>query len=237
MRISELAEHSGVPATTLRYYEGAGLVPAERTEAGYRVYREDSVRRLAVIGAAKDLGLPLTDIAEVLAVWDGGACVEVKSELRPRVAASLERVEGRLAELADFAGGVRSALRRLDALPDRDGPCDDECGLGAGGPVAAGETWRSAPLACSLDNDAAADRTEQWHRAIEGAERAPIPNGLRLTVAADRASSLAALAAAEQRCCPFFGFALHFDGPLVHLDIRAPEAAATMLAEIFGAAP
>ncbi|WP_460695711.1 MerR family transcriptional regulator [Nocardia thraciensis] len=235
MRISELAERSGVPATTLRYYEGAGLVPAARNEAGYRVYQEDSLRRLAVIGAAKELGLPLADIAEVLAVWDGGACAEVKSELRPRVAASLERVEGRLAELADFAGGVRSALRRLDALPERDGPCDDECGLGEGGPAVAGDSWRAAPIACSLDRAAEAERTEQWHRVIEGAERVALPNGLRLTISADRASSLAALAAAEQHCCPFFGFTLHFDGPRLHFDVHAPESAAEILAETFGA--
>ncbi|MFF0009795.1 MerR family DNA-binding transcriptional regulator [Streptomyces tibetensis] len=34
MRISQLATRSGVPATTLRFYESAGLLPAERTPAG-----------------------------------------------------------------------------------------------------------------------------------------------------------------------------------------------------------
>lgn len=58
MRISQLAERSGVPATTLRFYEGAGLLPADRTPAGYRSYDEDAVERLAFIGAAKRLGLP-----------------------------------------------------------------------------------------------------------------------------------------------------------------------------------
>ncbi|MFD5036597.1 MerR family DNA-binding transcriptional regulator [Streptomyces sp. NPDC058377] len=45
MRISQLAERSGVPATTLRFYAGAGLLPADRTPAGYRVYGEDAVER------------------------------------------------------------------------------------------------------------------------------------------------------------------------------------------------
>jgi hypothetical protein len=31
MRISQLAQRCGVPATTLRFYEGAGLLPADRT--------------------------------------------------------------------------------------------------------------------------------------------------------------------------------------------------------------
>lgn len=60
MRISQLAERSGVPATTLRYYESAGLLAADRTPAGYRVYDDAAVERLAFIRAAKQVGLPLT---------------------------------------------------------------------------------------------------------------------------------------------------------------------------------
>jgi DNA-binding transcriptional MerR regulator len=66
MRISQLAERTGVPATTLRFYETAGLLPAERTRSGYRVYGEEAVERLAFIGAAEGLGLPLEEIAELL---------------------------------------------------------------------------------------------------------------------------------------------------------------------------
>lgn len=36
-RISQLAERSGVPATALRFHEDTGLLPADRTPAGYRV--------------------------------------------------------------------------------------------------------------------------------------------------------------------------------------------------------
>lgn len=57
MRISQLAEHCGVPAPTLRFNESAGLLPADRSPAGYRLYGEDAVERLAFIGAAKHLGL------------------------------------------------------------------------------------------------------------------------------------------------------------------------------------
>ena len=48
-------------ATTLRFYEGAGLLPG-RTPAGYRVYGEDAVERLGFIGAGKHLGLLLEEI-------------------------------------------------------------------------------------------------------------------------------------------------------------------------------
>lgn len=50
-RFSQLAERSGVPATTLRYYESVGLLAAERMPAGYRLYDDEAVRRLEFIRA------------------------------------------------------------------------------------------------------------------------------------------------------------------------------------------
>ena len=52
-RISKLAEVSGIPATTLRFYETAGLLSAERTASGYRVYGDEAVERLAFIASAR----------------------------------------------------------------------------------------------------------------------------------------------------------------------------------------
>ena len=119
IRISQLAERSGVPATTLRFYEASGLLPAARSEAGYRLYGEEALRRLAFIGTAKHLGLMLEDIAELLAVWESGACAQVKADLRPRIASRLAQTEQCAAELAAFASTLRGALAHLDALPDR----------------------------------------------------------------------------------------------------------------------
>lgn len=249
MRISQLAERSGVPATTLRFYEGAGLLPAGRTAAGYRVYGEDAVERLAFIDGAKHLGLPLEEIGELLAVWEAGACAEVKAELRPRIAARLAGAEQRLAQLTAFAASLRGALERLDALPDRADRCDPECGFPAtssraarpagtgflpGSQAAAAEQWRTAPVACSLSGEGMAERTTAWRDAVRDAGRAEIPDGLRLTLPVDRASVVAGLAAAEQQCCPFFDFRLHLDGRSLHLEVRAPAEGAGMLAELFG---
>ncbi|MGW9384310.1 MerR family transcriptional regulator [Streptomyces globisporus] len=133
MRISQLAERSGVPATTLRFYESAGLLSADRTPAGYRMYGEDAVDRLAFIGAAKHLGLALEEIGELVGVWEAGACRDVKADLRPRISARLAEAEVRAAELAAFTASLRGALAHLDGLPDRAGRCDPECGFLAPG--------------------------------------------------------------------------------------------------------
>jgi hypothetical protein len=49
-----------------------------------------------------------------------------------------------------------------------------------------------------------------------------------------RAPEIAALAVAEQECCPFFDFRIHLDGPLLRLEVRAPAGAAGLLGELFG---
>ncbi|MFG3255318.1 MerR family transcriptional regulator [Streptomyces sp. NPDC048172] len=232
MRISQLAERSGVPATTLRFYESAGLLPSGRTPAGYRTYDESALDRLAFIGAAKHLGLPLEEIGELLGVWAAGACADVKADLRPRIAARLEEARRRTAELSGLTATLHAAMEHLDALPDRTGPCDPDCDFLA----ERDERWRSEPVACSLNGDGLRERTVQWREAIHGALRTPAPDGVRLTLPADRAQAIAALASAEQRCCPFFDFRLHFDGPRLHLDVRAPAESADLLAELFGPA-
>ncbi|MFM9700927.1 MerR family transcriptional regulator [Streptomyces europaeiscabiei] len=125
-RISQLAERSGVPATTLRFYEDAGLLPADRTPSGYRVYGEDAVERLAFISSAKLLGLALNEIREcwtsvrkgVRVCPDAAAAVGCRPDLghrRPdRLAARVLRPPRRCSCPAVGPGarrGVRSRLR------------------------------------------------------------------------------------------------------------------------------
>jgi DNA-binding transcriptional MerR regulator len=243
MRISQLAERSGVPATTLRFYESSGLLPSARSAAGYRLYGDDAVARLAFIGAAKHLGLALEEVAELLAVWESGACAEVKANLRPRIAQRIGEARARSAQLAAFTTTLRRALEHLDALPDRATPCDPECGFlrpADPGPVPlpldrrarVPQRWRGAPVACSLSPDELGERRGRWHGLLAGARRQDIADGVRLTLPVGRATDITELAAAEQRCCPFFDFRLHLDGPEVRLEIRAPREAAGLLAEL-----
>jgi hypothetical protein len=51
-----------------------------------------------------------------------------------------------------------------------------------------------------------------------------------------RAAAVAALAAAEQECCPFIDFHLHLDGRALQLEVRAPAEAVRLLDGLFGPA-
>ena len=69
-RIQEVSQRSGFSAATLRYYEGIGLVPpVGRTPAGYRVYDDTTLARLAFVARAKQLGCTLDEISELNTAW------------------------------------------------------------------------------------------------------------------------------------------------------------------------
>ena len=80
--IGKLAQFAEVTTDTVRYYEKEGLLaPARKTDAGYRLYDEDSVRRLRFIRQAQQCGFSLTEIRELLALKnsDAACCSDVRS--------------------------------------------------------------------------------------------------------------------------------------------------------------
>lgn len=251
-RISQLADLSGIPATTLRFYEDAGLLPADRTPVGYRQYGEDAVERLGFISSAKLLGLALDEIRELLDVREEGVCASLRARMLPLVAARITETDGRIAELRAFSDRLTGVHADLSG-PAPEGACGPDCGCTttteAPGPVPVllsptrpvpeqePDAWRQAPVACTLSGAELGERTEQWRTLIARAERREdIPDGLRLIfpAGADLAADVAALAAAEQGCCAFFDFTLHLTPNALQLDVRAPESAAGMLADLFG---
>ncbi len=73
MLIGELAERSGVPAKTIRYYEDLDILPPpRRTVGGYRDYDDAAVDRLRFVRAAQAAGLTLAEIRNVVALRDDG---------------------------------------------------------------------------------------------------------------------------------------------------------------------
>lgn len=67
MRISELADRSGVSARMLRHYDAIGLVsPSGRTEAGYRAYSQADAWRLFQVESLRSLGLGLAEVRQAL---------------------------------------------------------------------------------------------------------------------------------------------------------------------------
>lgn len=66
MQIGELADRTELSLRTIRHYDEVGLLPASRTEGGFRVYTEQDVQRLLHIRQMKPLGFSLDEMAELL---------------------------------------------------------------------------------------------------------------------------------------------------------------------------
>lgn len=67
LTVHEVRDRTGVSVRTLHYYDEIGLLkPAQVTEAGYRLYDDEALRRLAAILFFRELEFPLKQIRSIL---------------------------------------------------------------------------------------------------------------------------------------------------------------------------
>ncbi len=72
LTVGEIAQRSGFAASAIRFYENAGLISASRTSGGQRRFERNTLRRLAFIRAARNVGLTLDEVAVALAKLPDG---------------------------------------------------------------------------------------------------------------------------------------------------------------------
>lgn len=136
MRISELADRSGVPAATIKYYTREGLLPAgERTGHNQTAYSDEHVARLRLIRALVSVGgLSIASARLVLATIDapnlpleiavGAAHSTVLSDETPASPESIERVraiaQARGWHTSPANPGIQMAAAAIDAFHDVD---------------------------------------------------------------------------------------------------------------------
>jgi DNA-binding transcriptional MerR regulator len=117
VRIGEVATQAGVNVETLRYYERRGLLPEpERTIGGHREYGDEAVRFVRAVKEAQSLGFSLSEIEDYLRLTrrSPGAASD---EIRARIAAKIDELDAKIAELRTKRAGLTRALdERWDAL-------------------------------------------------------------------------------------------------------------------------
>lgn len=115
---ADCARRTGVTVRALRVYERHGLIRPRRTEKGWRLYGAAEMERLGAILALKALGLPLGEIARLLA--RGGPSLDRLLEAQAKAwrVRQEEAEQGlRLAETA-LACARQSGSLTLDMLCD-----------------------------------------------------------------------------------------------------------------------
>ena len=122
LTIGKLARASDVKVDTIRYYEREGLVtPESRTEAGYRQYGLESLRRVKFIRKAQGLGFSLTEIAQLLRF--GGAQDATKADVLGLTAQKIEEQKKKIRELEE----LQQTLTQVAALCEGDDSPAREC--------------------------------------------------------------------------------------------------------------
>lgn len=249
-KIKDVADASGFSANTLRYYEQIGLMPEPaRTPAGYRMYDQHTLDRLAFIARAKQLGCTLEEITGLATAWDGGRCGPIQDRLRQLVADKITTAHGQLADLLTFTSELQRAATALERHRP-DGPCDAECGC-----VTATDDSREGqvpvqavslspkpgsanepPIACTLSAGSMKGRVDEWQRLLAHVDRRErLAGGIRAIFAKSvPTDDLIGLVAAEQDCCQFFRFAITVDTRGIALEVRAPDDAQPVVESMFG---
>ena len=81
--IGEMAQKLNVAPSTLRYYDKEGLLPfVERSSGGIRMFKEEDMEWLRLLGCLKKAGMPLKEIRSFLD-WSrqGDATISQRLEL------------------------------------------------------------------------------------------------------------------------------------------------------------
>ena len=113
--IGELSRQVGIPVQTIRYYERLGLLePPERTESQYRIYSEEAFERLRFIQKAKQFGLSLDEIKQLIEIKAGGMppCINLKAMVKKH----LDELDCHIQEMLAFRQELGSRYEQIDAL-------------------------------------------------------------------------------------------------------------------------
>ncbi|MET8169046.1 MerR family transcriptional regulator [Streptomyces sp. NPDC005329] len=106
IRIGEVARGAGVSVRAVRYYEQQGLLVAERSPSGQRLYRQDAIARVRFFQEMFAAGLTSRRITELLPCWDAG---HTDAEQRAMLRAERDRIQAK-------ADDLQAALDRLDEV-------------------------------------------------------------------------------------------------------------------------
>ncbi len=134
LSVGEVSRRSGVPVSTLHFYESKGLIEGWRNGGNQRRYAREVLRRVAIIKVAQRAGIPLADIRAALETLPAGTAATMKDwqRLSKGWRAMLDERIQTLTRLRDELDGcIGCGCLSVTDCPLRN-PGDRLRGLGAG---------------------------------------------------------------------------------------------------------
>ena len=123
LTIGKLAAIADVRTDTLRYYEREHLLmPASKSNSGYRLYDGESVRRIRFIKQAQQCGFTLSEIGQLLALRhrQSARCGDVRKlavEKKQQLEARIHRMKTMSKALDRLISDCTVPTRRVDECP------------------------------------------------------------------------------------------------------------------------
>ncbi len=118
MTIGDVADRTGLPAKTIRYYEDIGLIRPARDPNGYRSFAETDVHKLAFLGRARALGFSVEDCRTLLALYEDET--RNSADVKRVAEQHLARIEDKIAQLQSMRDTLTHLVRDCagDSRPD-----------------------------------------------------------------------------------------------------------------------
>ena len=107
MTVGGLSRRTGVPVKTLREYEDLGLIyTAGRSAGNYRLFDEEALWCVGLIGTLRGLGLTLAEIRRLATIYLGQSPEPIGPRLAELLRAVRARTEDRIAEQRALLGRI-----------------------------------------------------------------------------------------------------------------------------------
>lgn len=119
MNISAAAKAAELPTKTVRYYADIGLVEASsRSDAGYRSYDENAIRKLIFVRRAREFGFTIDECRELLGLYQDEQ--RTSAEVKSLASRRLEEIKQKQKELQSLHDALSHLVKncRGDDRPD-----------------------------------------------------------------------------------------------------------------------
>lgn len=124
--VAQLANQADVSAGTVRHYAHIALLKPQRNpQNGYKLFKEDDIRRLRFIRQAQNLGYTLAEIRKILnhSAHGNSPCPQVREIIQRRIAENRAKLDAMLVLQKRMEGALSLWETMPDGSPDGASVC------------------------------------------------------------------------------------------------------------------
>jgi DNA-binding transcriptional MerR regulator len=122
LQVGDIARAAGKTVRAIHHYEEVGLLrPHARSKGRYRLYDQAALARVRWIGKLHDLGLSLSEIQEMLRLWESASSAPgAMARIRSIYTQKLAETRAQIAHLTSLERELAASVEYLDTC----GTCD-----------------------------------------------------------------------------------------------------------------